>query len=266
MARRKTVRDLRALYEQGTAIAMVTAYDYTFARLVERAGLDVVLVGDSLGNVIQGHETTVPVEVEDVIYHTRAVIRGCETPHIIADLPFMSYQASQDEGMRNAGRLLKEGGAQSVKLEGGEHCAPLVRRLTEAGVPVVGHLGLTPQSVHAFGGYRVQGRDEEAAARLLSDARALQEAGAFMLVLEMVPATLAVEVTEALSIPTIGIGAGNGTSGQVLVLQDLLGLNEEFQPRFVKRFARLEATVVDALVEYREEVQAGAFPDEGHSF
>ncbi len=266
MARRKTLRDIRALYEEEKAITMVTAYDYTFARLVEAAELDVILVGDSLGNVIQGHDTTVPVEVDDVIYHTRAVMRGCQTPHVVADLPFMSYQASDDEGMRNAGRLLKEGGAQAVKLEGGEAYAPLVRRLTEAGVPVVGHLGLTPQSVHAFGGYRVQGRDDEAAKRLLSDAFALQDAGAYMVVLEMVPAALAAEVTEKLSIPTIGIGAGAQTSGQVLVIQDLLGMNESFKPRFVKRFANLEAICVDALKTYGEEVRERTFPDEDHSY
>lgn len=245
---------------------MVTAYDYTFARLVEMAEMDVILIGDSLGNVIQGHGTTVPVEVEDIIYHTRAVMRGTTTPHVVADLPFMSYQASDDEGMRNAGRLLKEGGAQAVKLEGGEAFAPLVRRLVGAGIPVVGHLGLTPQSVNVFGGYRVQGRDDEAAERLVQDALALQEAGIYMLVLEMVPADLADRVTRELSIPTIGIGAGSGTSGQVLVIQDLLGLNSEFKPRFVKRFAELESAVVDALKSYGQEVRDRSFPDDDHSF
>ena len=245
---------------------MVTAYDYTFARLVEMAEMDVILVGDSLGNVIQGHGTTVPVEVEDIIYHTRAVMRGTTSPHVVADLPFMSYQASDDEGMRNAGRLLKEGGAQAVKLEGGQAFAPLVRRLVGAGIPVVGHLGLTPQSVNVFGGFRVQGRDEEAADRLVEDALSLQDAGIYMLVLEMVPAALAARVTEALSIPTIGIGAGNQTSGQVLVIQDLLGLNSEFKPRFVKCFAALESAVVDALRDYGREVRDRAFPDDDHSF
>ncbi len=266
MTRRKTVRDIHQLYAEQTPITMVTAYDYTFARLVELAKLDIILVGDSLGNVIQGHDTTVPVEVEDIIYHTRAVMRGSRTPHVVADLPFMSYQANADEGMRNAGRLLKEGGAQSVKLEGGQSVAPFVERMVTAGIPVVGHLGLTPQSVHATGGYRVQGKGEEAARELLADARALEEAGIYLLVLEMVPTELARRVTEALSIPTIGIGAGPHTSGQVLVIQDLLGMNADFKPRFVKRFAHLEETIVDALSDYGDEVREGSFPDDDHSY
>ena len=266
MSQRKTIRDIHRLYRDRTPIAMVTAYDFTFARLVELAELDIILVGDSLGNVMQGHDTTVPVTVDDIVYHTRSVVRGSETTHVVADLPFMSYQADADEGMRNAGRLLKEGRAQAVKLEGGETIAPLVDRMTDAGIPVVGHLGLTPQSVHAFGGYRVQARDEEAARRLLADARALQDAGAYLLVLEMVPAALAKRVTETLSIPTIGIGAGDHTSGQVLVIQDLLGMNTEFQPRFVKRFANLEETIVDALSAYRTEVRDGTFPDDDHAY
>lgn len=266
MTRRNTVRDIHQLYADKTPIAMVTAYDYTFARLVELAGLDIILVGDSLGNVIQGHDTTVPVEVDDIVYHTRAVMRGNDSAHVVADLPFMSYQASVDDGMRNAGRLLKEGGAQAVKLEGGRSVAPLVKRMTEAGIPVVGHLGLTPQSVHATGGYRVQGKGEEAARELLADARALEEAGAYLLVLEMVPTDLARRVTETLSIPTIGIGAGPHTSGQVLVIQDLLGMNADFKPRFVKRFAHLEESIVGALSEYGDEVREKAFPDDEHSY
>lgn len=266
MARRLTTLDLLKKYRRGAPISMITCYDYTFARLVERAEIDMILVGDSMGNVIQGHETTIPVELEDIIYHTRAVIRGNSTSHVVADLPFMSYQASQDDAMVAAGRLLKEGHAQSVKLEGGESVAPLVARMVEAGIPVCGHLGLTPQSVHALGGFRLQGRGDEAAARLKRDALALQEAGAFMIVLEMVPAPLAAEVTEALEIPTIGIGAGPQTSGQVLVLQDMLGMNTDFKPRFVKHFASLEAIVTEALVAYRDEVTARTFPDEAHSF
>lgn len=262
MTRRNTVRDIHQLYAEKTPISMVTAYDYTFARLVEKAGLDVILIGDSLGNVIQGHDTTVPVEVDDIVYHTRAVMRGNQSSHIVADLPFMSYQANADEGLRNAGRLLKEGGAQAVKLEGGKPYAPMIERMTDAGIPVVGHLGLTPQSVHAFGGYRVQGRDDAAAQRLMEDARALQDAGAYMLVLEMVPAGLAQDVTNALSIPTIGIGAGSSTSGQVLVIQDLLGMNSDFKPRFVKRYAELEETIVDALSDYGDEVRERSFPDD----
>ena len=245
---------------------MVTAYDYTFARLVERADLDVILVGDSLGNVIQGHPTTLPVEIEDIIYHCRAVARGNATAFLLADMPFMSYQAGRDEAMRNAGRLLKEGAAQGVKIEGGEAVAPLVCRLTQAGVPVCGHLGLTPQSVHAFGGFGVQGRGEEAGEQVLADARALQEAGAFMIVLEMIPTPLAARVTEALEVPTIGIGAGNGTDGQVLVLYDLLGLNLSFKPRFAKRYEELEGVVVEALRRYKDEVEQREFPGTEHSF
>ena len=266
MARRKTVRHIHQLYADQVPITMVTAYDFTFARLVEKAGIDALLVGDSLGNVIQGHDTTVPVEVDDMVYHTRAVLRGTKSTHVITDLPFMSYQASADDGLRNAGRLLKEGGAQAVKLEGGESLAPMIERMTEAGIPVVGHLGLTPQSVHAFGGYRVQGRDEEAARRLLADARALEDAGVYMLVLELVPADLARRVTESLSIPTIGIGAGHHTSGQVLVIQDLLGMNTDFTPRFLKRFANLEETIIDALDTYGEEVRQRSFPGDEHAY
>ncbi|RAL22234.1 3-methyl-2-oxobutanoate hydroxymethyltransferase [Lujinxingia litoralis] len=266
MARRKTTRALRKLYEKQTPLTMVTCYDYTFARLVDKADIDIILVGDSMGNVIQGHDTTVPVTLEDIIYHTRAVLRGNQSAHILADMPFMSYQASTDDALRNAGRLLKEGHAQSVKVEGGEELATMIARMTAAGIPVCGHLGLTPQSVHAFGGFRLQGTDDEAAERLLKDARALQDAGAFMIVLEMVPAALAKRVTNALDIPTIGIGAGPHTSGQVLVLQDMLGMNSDFKPRFVKHFASLENTVVGALNAFADEVHQRSFPDDEHSY
>lgn len=266
MSRRKTVRDIHRLYADQKPIAMVTAYDFTFARLVEKAGLDVILVGDSLGNVIQGHDTTVPVEVDDIIYHTRAVLRGNDTAHVVADMPFMSYQANHDDALRNAGRLLKEGGAQAVKLEGGKAVSPIVERMNAAGIPVVGHLGLTPQSVHAFGGYHVQGRGDDAADQLLEDAHALEEAGAYMLVLEMVPSELAARVTNSVSIPTIGIGAGNQTSGQVLVIQDLLGMNSDFKPRFVKYFANLEERIVEALSAYGSEVRNRDFPDDDHAY
>lgn len=266
MSGRITIRKLRKKYESNTPISMVTCYDYTFARLVEKAGIDAILVGDSLGNVIQGHDTTLPVELDDIIYHTRAVGRATSTAHLIADMPFMSYQACDDDGMRAAGRLMKEAGAQSVKLEGGARVAGLVSRMVEAGIPVVGHLGLTPQSVHAFGGFRVQARSEEAGEQLLRDAVALQEAGAHMIVFEMVPAELAARITQTLEIPTIGIGAGSQTSGQVLVLQDLLGLNLDFKPRFVKHFLTLEEDVVDALGRYRDEVESRTFPSDEHSF
>ncbi len=266
MARRKTNHAIRKLYEAGTPITMVTCYDYTFARLVEQADIDVILVGDSMGNVIQGQETTLPVTVDDIIYHTRAVMRGNQSAHVVADLPFMSYQAGLDEAMRNAGRLLKEGGAQAVKVEGGRSIAELVARLSAAGVPVVGHLGFTPQSVHKFGGYRVQGRGEDAGDALLADAQALQDAGAYMVVLEMVPRDVAARVTQALSIPTIGIGAGNATDGQVLVIQDLLGMNKSFKPKFVKNFADLDDTITEALSAYRDEVRRRSFPGDEHSF
>ncbi|MFP4597320.1 MAG: 3-methyl-2-oxobutanoate hydroxymethyltransferase [Persicimonas sp.] len=266
MARRKTTHDLHKLYEADTPLTMVTCYDYTFARLVEMADIDAILVGDSLGNVIQGHETTLPVTVDDIVYHTRAVARANGSAHLVADMPFMSYQASIDDGMRNAGRLLKEGGAQAVKVEGGRQIAPLVEKMAGQGVPVVGHLGLTPQSVHKFGGYRVQGRGDQAADELLEDARVLQEAGIYMLVLEMVPTAVAEKVTASLDIPTIGIGAGRVTSGQVLVLQDLLGMNSSFKPTFVKNFAHLEDSVTGALRAYRDEVHERSFPGDEHSF
>lgn len=266
MSQRKTIQDLQKAYKASRPLSMVTCYDYTFARLVERANIDILLVGDSLGNVIQGQDTTLPVEVDDIIYHTRAVGRGNQTGHLLADMPFMSYQVSVEDALRNAGRIMKQSGAQSVKLEGGESIAPAVRRIVEAGIPVCGHLGLTPQSVHALSGYRVQGKAEEAADRLVADAKALQDAGAFMVVLEMVPAALGKRVTEALSIPTIGIGAGVHTSGQVLVIYDLLGLNDSFKPKFLKRYAELGLTVEQALTAYREEVEARAFPDDAHSF
>lgn len=263
---RKTTRDIQKIYASGRAISMVTCYDFTFARLVEMAEIDTILIGDSLGNVIQGHDTTLPVEVDDIIYHSRAVARGNSSALIIADMPFMSYQASDEVGLINAGRLMKEGGAQAVKVEGGERVAPMVKRMVDAGIPVVGHLGLTPQSVHAFGGFHVQAREEDAAEQLLQDALALQAAGAFMLVLEMVPADLAQRVTESLNIPTIGIGAGPKTSGQVLVIYDLLGLNTSFKPRFLKHFAELENVCVNALKAYKDEVEANSYPADEHSF
>ncbi len=266
MSTRKSIRDIRDKYEKQTPITVVTCYDFTFARLVDKTELDAVLIGDSLGNVVQGESTTLPVTLEDVIYHTRAVVRGTSKAHVIADMPFMSFQAEAAEGVRNAGRLLKEGGAQAVKVEGGEAIAPTVERMTQAGIPVVGHLGLTPQSVHKTGGYRVQGRGEQARRALIEDAEALEEAGIYALVLEMVPSEVAAEVTERVDVPTIGIGAGPATSGQVLVFSDLLGLDQSFTPKFVKRYANLEERVVEAFEEYREEVVDGEFPDDEHSY
>lgn len=261
-----TLRTLGERYESETPITMVTAYDATFARLFDEAGVDTLLVGDSLGNVIQGQDTTIPVTLEDIIYHTRCVARGSRYAHIVADLPFLSYGTSLEDGIRSAGRLMKEGFAESVKLEGGQHNAELVHRLTQIGIPVVGHLGLTPQSYHAMGGYRVQGRGDDAEAQLLQDAKALQDAGAWAIVLEMVPAPVAKRVTDALHIPTIGIGAGKHTNGQVLVGYDMLGINDVFKPSFMKHYATLADVIRSAIETYCEEVVEGKYPDDKHSF
>lgn len=263
--KRLSTRTLLARYREGERLAMVTCYDATFARLVDAAELDMILVGDSLGMVIQGHEHTIPVTLDDMIYHARAVVRGSSRAHVVGDLPFGSYQASPEDALRSAMRLMKEGGVQSVKLEGGGRVIESVARLTEAGIPVVGHLGLTPQAVHQLGGYGLQARTDTEAERLLKDARLLQEAGAFALVLEGIPAPLATRVTETLSIPTIGIGAGCGCNGQVLVIYDLLGLDERFKPRFVKRYASLSTQITDALSLYASEVRQGVFPSLEHS-
>jgi 3-methyl-2-oxobutanoate hydroxymethyltransferase len=264
--KRVTVTDLRRMKAEGERITMVTAYDATFAKLADKGGADVILVGDSLGMVIQGQEDTLGVTVDDVVYHTRAVVRGARRAHVVADMPFMSYQAEVQEAMRNAGRLLKEGGAQSVKLEGGEEHAELVFKLVRSGIPVMGHLGLTPQSVHAMGGFKVQGKSRDQAEQILRDAQALEAAGAYAVVLEGVPVELSRVITEALTIPTIGIGAGVDCDGQVLVIYDLLGLFEDFVPKFVKQYATLGADAVAAIGAYKEEVQAGAFPAEAHTF
>jgi 3-methyl-2-oxobutanoate hydroxymethyltransferase len=250
----------------GEKIAMVTAYDAGMARLVDAAGVDMVLVGDSLGMVIQGRSDTLGVTLRDVAYHGRCVSAGLERAHLTLDMPFMSYQASVSQAMRNAGKLMQHGHAQSVKLEGGVRCARAIRAMVEAGIPVVGHVGLTPQSVHAFGGFKVQGRDAETAKRITDDALAVQDAGAFCIVFEMIPAELASELTAKLSIPTIGIGAGAGCDGQVLVYQDLLGMDASFKPRFVKRYADLDGTVRGAVAAYVNEVKGGVFPGPEHAF
>jgi 3-methyl-2-oxobutanoate hydroxymethyltransferase len=263
---RITVLDLQKKKADNQRIVMVTAYDATMARLVDKAGVDMVLVGDSLGMVVQGHEDTLPVTLDHVVYHTSCVARGLTRAHLCADMPFMTFQVTPEQALTSAGRLLQEGRAQSVKLEGGVRVAESIRRLTEAGIPVVGHVGLTPQSVHAMGGFRVQGRTDGEAERVLEDALAVEEAGAFMVVLEGIPAALAGEITARLAIPTIGIGAGVACDGQVLVVNDLLGLDLSFEPKFVKRFARLEEVVVGAVEAYAAEVRSGAFPDASHSF
>jgi 3-methyl-2-oxobutanoate hydroxymethyltransferase len=264
--RRKTVLDLHRMKAGSEKIAMITAYDATMARLVDTAGVDWVLVGDSVGMVVQGMPDTLGVTLEDMIYHGRCVARGLQQAHLTVDMPFMSYQVSPEQALQSAGRLVKEGHAQSVKLEGGQRSVAAITKIVEAGIPVVGHIGLTPQSVNTLGGWRVQGRGEAAAEQLLEDAMAIQEAGAFSLVLEMVPAELASEVTAALEIPTIGIGAGQDCSGQVLVCNDLLGFDMSFSPRFLKRYAELQDPMVAAIKDYVSEVRRGVFPTDAHAF
>jgi 3-methyl-2-oxobutanoate hydroxymethyltransferase len=261
-----TVPDIHARKRDGVPIVMVTAYDATFARLVDACDVDIILVGDSLGMVMQGHEHTLEVTIEHMIYHARCVRRALRCAHLTVDMPFMSYQVSPERALENAGRLIKEGGAASVKLEGGAQMVPAIERIVAAGIPVMGHLGLTPQSVHAFGGFKVQARDRETADRLRSEAAQLEEAGCFSIVLEGIPAPLATEVSASLTIPTIGIGAGNGCDGQVLVMQDLLGLDDSFKPKFVKRYAALAEPVRAAFSAYAAEVRSRAFPAVEHSF
>ncbi|NCQ60053.1 MAG: 3-methyl-2-oxobutanoate hydroxymethyltransferase [Myxococcales bacterium] len=266
LVRRVTVPALRSMKRKGERISMITAYDATFARMLDEAGADVLLVGDSLGMVVQGRDSTLPVTVDEVIYHCRAVARGTRRAHIVGDMPFMSWQLSPEQALTNAARFLAEGGAHAIKLEGGIDAAPTIERVVRAGIPVMGHVGLTPQSVHAMGGFRVQGRTAAAAERVLADAMAVEEAGAYSLVLEGIPTDLAARITDALSIPTIGIGAGPHCDGQVLVCYDLLGLTQDLAPRFVKRYAELFESGRQAAARYCEEVKSGAFPEEAHGF
>lgn len=265
-SRRITTHKIQAMKARGERIPMVTAYDYTQARIVETAGIPMILVGDSLGNVVLGYDSTIPVTVDDMVRHCAAVVRGADTPLIVVDMPFMSYQVDAETALRNAGRLLQEGGAQAVKLEGGKPVAPIVRRLVDAGVAVMGHIGLTPQYVHKLGGFRVQGKNEHDATELIEDAIALQEAGAFAVVLELIPVELAAEITRKLDIPTIGIGAGAYTDGQVQVLYDMLGLGLDFKPKHAGDYATLGKTAVEALEHYSADVKAGAFPTAANSF
>ena len=261
-----TVLTLQKKKNEGQKISMVTCYDAAFGRLVEASAIDCVLVGDSLGNVMLGHPNTLPVTVEDMLHHSKAVSRVVTRPFLITDMPFMSYQVSVEEAVRNAGRFVQEGGAHAVKLEGGKAFVPHVRAIVQAGIPVVGHLGLTPQSVHSLGGYRVQGRQPEAEKRILEDAEVLVEAGISMLVLELVPQILAKRVTESIVVPTIGIGAGGDTNGQVLVLHDMLGFNTAFTPKFLKRYGSFQDTVTQALEHYHKDVTEGLFPAAEHSY
>jgi 3-methyl-2-oxobutanoate hydroxymethyltransferase len=257
-----TVPDFLAAKAKGSRLTMLTAYDYTLARLLDRAGVDGILVGDSLGMVVQGQPHSLAVTVEEMIYHTRCVARGVERALLVADLPFLSFQLSPQQALENAGRLIKEGGAHAVKLEGGVRSAPAIRAIAAADIPVMGHVGLTPQSVRRLGGFRVQ-RD---AGKLLDDARAAEQAGAFALVIECVPAELADKITKAVGIPTIGIGAGAGCDGQILVTHDLLGLFDDFQPKFVKRFGEVGQAILRAVEDYCREVRAETFPAAEHSF
>ncbi len=265
-ARPMTVPDLLAMKAAGRRIVMLTCYDAAFARLLEQAEVDVLLVGDSVNQVLAGQETTLSATLDQMIYHAASVRRGARRALVFVDLPFLTYQVSPTEAIRNAGRVLQESGAHGVKLEGGRPMAETVRALVDRGIPVIGHLGLTPQSVHALGGYRVQGREAAAAERLLADALALEEAGACAIVLELLPAALAKRITAALTIPTIGIGAGAGCDGQVLVLHDMLGLNEMFNPKFLKRYAELGEAVRAAVRSYAAEVRDGTYPGPEHSF
>jgi 3-methyl-2-oxobutanoate hydroxymethyltransferase len=263
-----TVPDLRARKVAAGAapIAMVTAYDVTMARLVDEAGVDMVLVGDSLGMVVQGLANTIPVTLDEICYHGRAVARGVGRAHIVGDMPFMSYQVSAVQAVESAGKLMKDGAFESVKLEGGAEVAEHVHRIVRAGIPVVGHVGLTPQSVHALGGFKVQGRAEDDAERIVRDARMLEQAGAFAIVLEAIPPDVAERVTQEVTIPTIGIGAGAACDGQVLVCTDLLGLSRGKTPKFAKRYAELGDAVVDAVKSYVAEVRTGAFPGKEHTY
>ena len=261
-----TIHSLKRMKQAGQKIGMLTCYDATFASIFDAAGVEVLLVGDSLGMVVQGEKSTLPVTMDQMVYHCRMVSRASKRAHVVCDLPFMSYQASVDEAVKNAGRLVSEGGAESVKLEGGEDFAEAIAKIVRAGIPVMGHIGLTPQSVHRMGGYVVQGRDQDQAQQLLRDARALERAGCYALVIEGVPLDLGRQITAALSIPTIGIGAGVHCDGQVLVCYDLLGMNPDFAPKFVKRYADLHGVITSAVSTYLGEVRAQAFPAEAQSF
>jgi 3-methyl-2-oxobutanoate hydroxymethyltransferase len=264
-AKKVTAPDVRAR-KGGPALAMVTAYDFTMARLLDEAGVDLLLVGDSLGMVVQGLANTLPVTLDEIAYHARAVARAAARAHVVGDMPFMSYQVSSTQAVESAGKLVKDGACESVKLEGGEDFAEHVWRIVRAGVPVMGHVGLMPQSVHALGGFKVQGRGDDAEAKVLADAKALEEAGAYAIVLEAIPPDLAAKVTASVGVPTIGIGAGPQCDGQVLVCTDLLGMGRGHSPKFAKAYAQLGDAIVAATRRYVDEVQSGAFPAEEHSY
>ena len=263
---KNTVLTFQQAKAEGSKISMLTCYDYSTAKLMDEAGINAILVGDSLGNTMLGYEDTISVTVEDMIHHSAAVARGCKNTMVVCDMPFMSYQTSTYDAVVNAGRLMKEGRANAVKLEGGKEVCEVIKKITDAGIPVMAHLGLTPQSINAFGGHKVQGKSEAAAKKLIEDAKAVQAAGAFSVVLECVPAKLAKIVTETVDIPTIGIGAGSDCDGQVLVYQDMLGMFTDFKPKFVKHFANIGEIMKDAFMTYDKEVKEQAFPSEEHNF
>ena len=263
---RFNINQIKEMKIKGEKIAMLTAYDYSTARIVDEAGIPLILVGDSLGMVMLGYESTIPVTMEDMLHHTKAVVRGTQKALVVGDMPFMTYQISVEEAMRNAGRFLQEAGAQAVKLEGGVTVADKVRRIVDCGIPVCGHIGLTPQSVNALGGYKIQGKTPATAQKLLDDAVALEQAGVFTIVLETVPAPLAALVTKSVGVPTIGIGAGAGCDGQVQVINDLLGSFSDFIPKHAKQYAKLSEIIQTAVSQYLNEVRSGVFPTEKNSF
>ena len=266
VTRKITTATIRDMKKKGEKISVLTAYDYPTALIVDEAGVDIILVGDSLGMVVLGYDSTLPVTMDDMIHHTKAVARAVKHAMVIGDMPFMSYQISAEDALYNAGRFIQEADAQGVKLEGGREVAEIARRITTAGIPVMAHLGLTPQSVHQLGGFKVQGKEELSAKRILEDAKILEDAGAFSIVLECIPASLAKAVSESLTIPTIGIGAGLDCDGQVLVLHDMLGMFEKFTPKFVKTYAKLNEQMADAVKQYIDDVKKGIFPEKKHSF
>lgn len=261
-----TTTDLKKMKKDGNKITMITAYDYPSARLADQAGVDTILVGDSLGNVVLGYDTTIPVTVDDMVYHSRAVARGAKRALIVTDMPFLSYHGSWDRTLKNAGRIIQEGHAMAVKLEGGREVAETITKLTLAGIPVMGHIGLTPQSVNQLGGFKVQGKNQTAAKQLIEDAKVLEEAGCFAIVLECIPGKLAEIITREITIPTIGIGAGVQCDGQVLVYHDMLGMSGDHYPKFVKKYADVGATIEHAIRTYCTEVKEGAFPEEAHTY
>jgi 3-methyl-2-oxobutanoate hydroxymethyltransferase len=266
MADKVTVPEIHAMKQRGEKITCLTAYDYSFARILDGAGVDILLVGDSLGCVVQGHETTLPVTMDEMIYHTRTVVRGRKRALVVGDMPFLSFQVSKEQAILNAGRFLQEAGAEAVKLEGGVAMRDTLEAIVQIGIPVMGHIGLTPQSVHRFGGYKIQGKNKDRRETILNDAVAVQESGAFAVVLEGMPTELAKEITARLTIPTIGIGAGMHCDGQVLVIHDMLGLFDDFKPKFVKRYAELKGVMTNAVKNFIAEVREQKFPGKEHSF